>query len=147
MYCVHGFEKHFTRSMCTSVFLQQLSSDLWIAKFPKKNTKQQHCVTLYGIDFKYELIVFDLYCRAFLFILFFHFVLLLDLNATVLVAFYFNYERPHTVHREYFFYAIQSTIAKKSYIITELMRILKSNSCKYKIVLASNILTHYCTLT
>ena len=45
------------------------------------------------------------------------------------------------------FYVIQSTIAIKPGIITELIQILKSNSCTFYRVLASNILTHYCTLT
>ena len=45
------------------------------------------------------------------------------------------------------FYVIQSTIAIKPGIITELIQILKSNPCTFYRVLASNILTHYCTLT
>ena len=65
----------------------------------------------------YELIVFALYCRAFLFILFFHFVLLVDLNASVFVAFYFNYERPHTVHRDYFFMQFSQQLRKNHTIL------------------------------
>ena len=79
---------------------------------------------------------FLLYWSAFLFIFFFHFVLLLKRNARVLfLAFYFNYERLSefitdvlTMFIEVIcFYVIQSTIAIKPGIITELIQILKSN--------------------
>ena len=90
---------------------QQMSTNFSI----KKNTKQQHCIILCINVLMYELLTFLLYWNAFLFVLF----------LSVFLYFFF-----HFVMQDYcssLFYVIQSTIAIKPVIITELMEILISN--------------------